>query len=252
MLPEEVRDLTDRYLTAIDRALPGLVAGLHIVGSTALGKWQPGHSDVDTVILTSRPFTESDLEAVAAIHAAMPPGTKFDGVYLDPELFAARPSDRQTVPFVVSGEFVTDRPCGELTPVMWLILSRYGICVRGEPVTGPVDPQALADYNRANLRSYWQPLAAQIRDQFAAVPGDQPVEPDWVVWLILGPARLHYTIATGDIIAKPDVAGYIAKEFPEWTDLAARAAAHRRGEPASFTAADLLAAADHVDAVVAD
>jgi hypothetical protein len=85
----------------------------------------------------------------------------------------------------------------------------------------------------------------------AQAPADQPVEPDWVVWVMLGPARLHYTIATGDIIAKPDVAGYIAKEFPEWTELAARAAAHRRGEPASFTAADLLAAADHVDAVVA-
>jgi hypothetical protein len=66
-----------------------------------------------------------------------------------------------------------------------------------------------------------------------------------------GPARLHYTIATGDMIAKPDVAGYIAKEFPEWTDLAGRAAAHRRGEPAAFTTADLLTAADHVDAVVA-
>lgn len=250
MLPDGVRRLTYRYLEAIDQARPGLVAGLHIVGSAALGSWQPGHSDVDTIILTSRPIGPAELAAIAAVHAAMPGGTKFDGVYLDPEQFAARPADRPVVPFVVNGELVTDRPCGELTPVVWLVLIRYGICVRGEPVGGDVDRDALTAYNQENLRSYWQPLAGQIRAQFAEVPADTPVEPDWVAWVMLGPARLHYTIATGDIIAKPDVAGYVAKEFPEWTRIAERSAAYRRGESVSFTAADLMAAADHVDAVV--
>ena len=250
MLPGEVRDLADRYLDAIDEALPGFVTALYIVGSAALGAWQPGHSDVDTVILTSRPFSDADLAAVAGVHAAMPVATKFDGVYLDPAAFAERPMDQRVVPFVVNGEFQTAKPCGELNPVVWLNLLRYGIPLRGQPVDGPLDRAALEAYNRENLKSYWQPLAAQVRAQFAAVPGDLPVEADWVVWLITGPARLHYTIATGDIISKSDVADYIAAEFPAWADLARRAVAWRRGEPAEFTAADLLDAANHVEAVV--
>jgi hypothetical protein len=188
---------------------------------------------------------------MAAVHAAMPGGTKFDGVYLDPAQFVARPDDQPVVPFVVNGEFVSDRRCGELTPVVWLVLTRYGIRVRGEAVGGEVDRSALTAYNEGNLRDYWQPLAERIRAELAGVPADRPVDADAVAWVMLGPARLHYTIATGDIIAKPDVAAYIAKRFPEWTDIAERAAAHRRGEAVSFTAADLLAAADHVDAVVA-
>jgi hypothetical protein len=250
MVPDGVRELTDRYLAEIDRALPGFVVGLHLVGSTALGAWQPGHSDVDTIILTGRPIGAAELTAMAAVHAAMPGDTQFDGVYLDPAAYARRPMDRPVVPFVVHGELVTDRPCGELTPVMWLMVTRYGIRVRGEPVSGGVDRAALTAYNEENLREYWQPLAAQIRGDFAGVPTDLPVEPDWVVWAVLGPARLHYTIATGDILAKPDVADYIAKEFPQWTDVARRSAAHRRGETVAFTVADLFAAADHVDAVV--
>jgi hypothetical protein len=251
MLPDQVRGLTDRYLEAIDRALPGFVVGFHIVGSAALGRWQPGHSDVDSIILTSRAIGPAELDAIAQVHEAVSGPTKFDGVYLDPETFEGRPMDRPVVPFVVNGELVTDRPCGELTPVVWHVLIRHGVCVRGAMVTGEVDRGTLTAYNEGNLREYWLPLAAQVRAQFAEVPGDHPVEPDWVAWVMLGPARLHYTIETGDIIAKPDVADYIADRFPEWTDVAARAAAYRRGETVSFTAADLLYAADHVEAVAA-
>src|SRR5262245_56816908 len=236
MMPDEVRALTDRYLDAIDEALPGLVTALYVVGSTALGAWQPGHSDVDTIVVTSRPFSEADLAAVAAVHAAMPTSTKCDGVYLDPATFAERPTDMRVTPFVVNGEFHSDRHCGELNPVVWLNLTRYGVPIRGQSVDGEVNRAELEAYNRDNLKSYWQPLAAQVRAQFAEVPGETPVEADWVVWLITGPARLHYTIATGDIIAKSDVDGYIAELFPAWAELARRAAAHRRGESAAFTA----------------
>jgi hypothetical protein len=251
-LPLEVRDRVSLYLQRIDGALPDFVTGLYVVGSTALGAWQPGHSDIDAIILTSRAFTATDLSAVAAVHADFPSAPYFDGVYLDPATFAARAADRQVVPFVVNGAFKSDQPCGELNPVVWLILSRYGIPVRGPQLTG-IAPgaEALAAYNRGNLLSYWQPLAAELRAACADAPDDQPVDGNWVVWPILGPARLHYTLATGDVIAKPDIAAYIAKEFPAWAPLAERVAAHRSGAAQAFTIADVRASADHIDAVIA-
>jgi hypothetical protein len=115
-LPAEVLDRTGHYLKAADVALPGLVIALYVVGSAALGVWQQGHSDIDTVIVTSRPLTADDLAALEKIHAALPEMPKFDGIYLDQALFDQRPVDRRVIPFVVNGEFKIDKPCGELTP----------------------------------------------------------------------------------------------------------------------------------------
>jgi hypothetical protein len=56
-----ITDLTGAYLESVDHALPGFVDKLYIVGSAALDAWQPGVSDVDTVIFTSRVPTDADL-----------------------------------------------------------------------------------------------------------------------------------------------------------------------------------------------
>jgi len=250
-LPAEVLDRTGQYLDAVDEALPGFVTALYVVGSAALGAWQPGYSDIDTMIVTARPATADDFAALEKLHAAMPDAPKFDGVYLDEAAFAQRPSEREVVPFVVNGEFRTDRPCGELNPAVWLILQRYGVAVRGPDV----EPRPIPDlrrFNLDNLRSYWQPLAGQIREHVAEMPGDAPFDAELVVWGMLGPARLHHTLATGDIVSKSGSAAYLAEHFPAWADLAERAARWRGGEPVEFTVKDLLDSADSIDAIVTD
>jgi hypothetical protein len=250
-----IEDLTRDYLDRVDGALPGYVRGLYVVGSAALGAWQPGASDVDTVILTSRPAGADDLAALADLHAGMPASPHFDGVYLEPALARSWPADRPVVPFVVNGAFTTDQPCGELTPVVWLTLQRYGIAVRGPRVAElgvRVDPEELRRYNLDNLRDYWQ---ATIADLPAAVadlaPGDE-ADAGSVAWLVLGPARLHHTLAHGDIISKARAGTYLAELFPEYAGLADRAVRWRAGEPLSFTVADLRAAGDSVHAVAGD
>jgi hypothetical protein len=77
-----ITDLTGAYLESVDHALPGFVDKLYVVGSAALDAWQPGVSDVDTVIFTSRVPTDADLAALRDVHAAMPAKPHFDGVYL--------------------------------------------------------------------------------------------------------------------------------------------------------------------------
>ena len=230
------------YLTAVDAKLPGYVRGLYVTGSFALGAWQPGAGDIDTVILTSGPADEAVL---AAIHAEMPSSPFLDGIYVEsvPLPF------RAVVPFVVNGEFHGAEPCGEVTPVTWLTLARYGVRVRGPAVTDlglRIDPDELRQYNLDNLRDYWLPLVADIP------PLDGPVPAEPVTWLVLGPARLHHTLRHGDIISKASAAEYLAELFPRYADLARRAVAHRAGEPLEFTADDLYAAAESVRAVAAD
>ena len=248
-----VVELTGLYLDAVDEALPDFVARFYVVGSLALGAWQPGRSDVDTVIFTSRVPTQRDLAALREVHAAMPAKPHLDGVYLSPE--HDWPADNRVAPHVVGGEFHADRPCGELTPVLWLTLQRYGIPVRG-PAVGElgvrVDLDALRAYNLDNLRTYWRAQVAGIRPYVADLDPAAAVDAEYLTWVVLGPARLHYTLATTDIISKSDAGAYVAAHFPDYASLAERAIGWRAGEPGTFTAEDLAAAASLIDAVAAD
>ena len=248
-----IGELTGAYLKAVDDSLPGFVDKLYVVGSTALGAWQPGHSDIDTVIMTSREISADDLAALREVHAAMPASPKFDGVYLSPS--AGWPDDRPVTPFVVNGEFTTGRPCGELTPVLWLTLQRYGIPVRGPAVDElgvRVDLAALRAYNLDNLRSYWQAQVEQIRLYAASADPAGEMDASSVTWMALGPARLHYTLAKTDIISKSASAEYIKPLFPSYGSLLDRAVRWRAGEPETFTIADLAASADLTDEIAAD
>ncbi len=49
MLPGVVDELVSRYLRQVDLAVPGAIEGFYVVGSTALGAFRPGRSDVDFV-----------------------------------------------------------------------------------------------------------------------------------------------------------------------------------------------------------
>jgi Nucleotidyltransferase domain len=251
----EVSALLADYLDAVDRALPGFVTALYVVGSAALGAWQPGHSDVDTIIVTARAAGSDDLEALVAVHEAMPEAPCLDGVYLDQAAFDARAADGRAVPFVVDGQLRSGEPCGELHPVLWLILKRYGLAVRGQAVAElglTVDADTLRRYNLDNLREYWLPLADEVSLATTGHPDDAPVPPDPVAWIALGPARLHFTLARHDIVSKASVVAYLGETFPEWGPLADRAARWRAGELVAFTAADLRAAAAAANAIAAD
>ncbi|MDG4798283.1 nucleotidyltransferase domain-containing protein [Micromonospora sp. WMMD1082] len=64
-LPQTVTDVTARYLELVDRQLPGLVAGLHLVGSVALDDYQESRSDIDIVAVTTRPLSGAVAGSVA-------------------------------------------------------------------------------------------------------------------------------------------------------------------------------------------
>lgn len=248
-------DLASRFLSAVDSAAPGVVGMLYLSGSVALGDYRPGRSDVDSLIVTTRALTDDDLDTLAAVHAGRPDTPHFDTVYLDPAGLAEQPADERVVPFVVDGEFHTERPCGQLNPVLWVTLERYGVPVRGPAVAElglRTDRAALRRWNLDNLRTYWQPLAAAGRAALADRPDDATVDAGSVVWSVLGPARLHYTLASGDITSKTRAGGYLAETFPEWATLADRAVRWRAGEPVEFVVADGRAAMASVDAVVTD
>lgn len=237
-LPIDVESAAARYLDLADEAFPGRIEALYLVGSTALGDYVPGKSDIDFAAVTSQPFHSTDEARLRRIHTHLQRAVHrpwFDGIYVTWNDLQRDPTTIVRAPHTHEGVFALDRGF-EANPSVWLHLARHPLSVRG-PAHPAVwhDPAVVRDWNRANLNTYWQSLLAQLKGvrfrllmAARAAALDGPIE-----WCVPGPARLHYTIVTGDVVSKSDACDYALRVFPRFAALIEEALALRHGRAPS-------------------
>ncbi len=254
-IDEQVADTCQRYLTAIDAAVPGLVSGLYLVGSLALGDFQPGRSDIDFVAVTSRALVDDDVTMLREVHAGLVTSASFDGVYLDGHELASPPDDERPAPHTLHGEFKAGQPCSQLTPVTWAEFSRYGVTLRGRTPSQlgvrPA-PARLHYWTLGNLAGYWQRLADQGEKTLRGREPHAEANAETVAWSLLGCPRLHFTLATGDIASKSAAGSYAADIFPDYAELIEAARTWRATGAGAFTTSDALRSVEFVRAVISD
>jgi hypothetical protein len=255
-LPSDVRDATDRHLAALDDLAPGLVGGLYLTGSITLGDYQPGRSDIDFMAFTSRPADDPEVVALLArVHESLGLDVKYDGNYVSLAGLPDVPDDERPAPHVVNGEFHADDPNHQLTPATWTEFARYAVTVRG-PRAGElgvsVPRDRLNQWTLGNLNGYWKPAA---EDGIATLRPHDPGEgmaADVAAWIALGPARLHYTLATGDIASKSAAGRYAIDAFPACRGVVSAVLDWRSTGDGTFTYADCIAGAELAIDIVAD
>jgi hypothetical protein len=130
----------------------------------------------------------------------------------------------------------------EVNPVEWKVLAEHGIAVRGpapESLGLLPEPELLQPWNRDNLETYWRPLAEQLLT-VRHVSGMR-FRPRWfTAWGVLGPPRLHCTIATGDVISKEAAGEYALDVFDrEWHPIIREGLGYWRGESSNPVFRDL-------------
>ncbi|MEU5588608.1 nucleotidyltransferase domain-containing protein [Streptomyces chrestomyceticus] len=69
MAHPSVEAVVRAFLASVDRSRPGLVEGLYLTGSLALGDFRPGRSDVDFVAVTAQRLSATDVTALEQAHA---------------------------------------------------------------------------------------------------------------------------------------------------------------------------------------
>lgn len=246
MSVEEAKQSARRHLARLDRALPGRIVGFHLIGSSALGAWRPGRSDIDYVAVVDGRLDADGLRALRRVHIASGlagaasalargrsplTGTR-NGVFVDAADWS-RPVDEIAPLASHTAQWFSVGEAFDVNPVMWKLLAERGVALRGEEagrVVAPVDAAQLRAWNLANLDEYWAPWGRGV---------SRRPSPDvllrarwWCCWGVLGPPRLHRTIATGDIVSKEDAGAYALDVFPaRWHPLIADGLAYRRGEP---------------------
>ncbi|MEM9748690.1 MAG: aminoglycoside adenylyltransferase domain-containing protein [Actinomycetota bacterium] len=232
-LPQPVVDATTRWLARHDELAPGLIDGLYVVGSAALGDWRPG-SDIDLIAFTSREVDADESPLLRSAHGAAAtddPGVDVDGPRLEWADVAVAPR-RLVRPWSIGDEFHHDDGCFELHPVTWRTLARHGVEVRGPAVAELEvfdDDRAVRDFVRDNTNSYWRGVSDQIEQALAASPDRHQFDASTVSWCVLGIARMLITARTGDVVSKTEAGRRAVDQFPTDRALVARAIDIRHG-----------------------
>ena len=248
MLPSLVADRVGEYLSRVDDALPGLVEGFYVVGSTALGAFRPARSDIDFLAVTSGDLDGDQLSRLRAVHrrlhrlglARALPRLQWplvcNGCYVRWDDLPRAATDVVPLASHVAGDFEAGAGF-DVNPVTWRTLATGGIAVRGPDVdtlTIHDDDALLRRWTLDNLNRYWKRWAEDVRR-----PGIGALKASVrhlaTAWGALGAPRLHHTIATGAVISKEQAGEYALDVFDaRWHPLVRDALAYWRGEGSAF------------------
>ncbi len=227
-LPNGAAAAIDRYLDAVDAAAQGLVVGLHVCGSLALGDYLPERSDIDVVAVVSGQPTVAQRALLAEVHRVV--ATRIDGPYVTVAALHGPPDAVGDVPFHVDGRFEFGK-CHELSPVTWSVLAGPAITVRGDRPCVRADEDAVKAFSAANLRSYWANWARTIAALLDGTADDDTVEARMLEWGVLGSSRVHCAATTGQVVSKRAGGAYALEHLGrDWRDVIERALASRAGE----------------------
>ena len=231
--------------------MPGLVVGLYVCGSLALGDYNPERSDIDVVTVVASAPDAASCSHLAEIHRVV--ATRIDGPYLTPAQLVGPPDAAGPVPYHVDGRFQTGA-CHEVSPITWTILAECAITVRGTTPTElgvRADPEAVRKFSAANLADYWASWARTIIGLIDATADDDRIEAGMLEWGVLGVTRVAIGARSGNVVSKRRAGEHaLAHCDPEWNDVVVLALQSRSGATREVAVGDLRRACEFVQAVV--
>ena len=253
-LPPDAATAIKSYLRFADRILPGGIIACAVTGSIALGAYRPGRSDIDLVaVIADECRTRPDLlRRLRLLHLSQMPrlvvgAARGRGVSACCNTVFIAESDvslpvTEIRPIAShTGEIFDPAGAFDVNPVVWKELVDGGIAVRGLPISAwevDAQPEVLRPWIQTNLREYWAPLAAQLRDRppqnskallHRLLTSPRGLTAGTVSWCVLGPARMHRTLMTGEIVGKEEAGRHALNAFPQHAPITEVALAKLRG-----------------------
>lgn len=253
-LPAEVSVAVRAYFRAADRIVPGGIIACAVTGSITLGAFRPERSDIDLVAVIADEWRKRPdlIRRLRALHLSQLPrltaraasgkgASSCCNTAFIWESEVSLPVTGITPVASHTGELFEAGSAFDVNPAVWKELIDGGITVRGRPIAYwelDPEPDQLAPWIRANLREYWSPLAAQLRDRpqrsvralaRRILTSPRGLSAGTVEWCVLGPARMHHTLVTGEIISKEQAGRRALDTFPQHSPITEVALAKIRG-----------------------
>jgi hypothetical protein len=229
----DARRAAEQYASLAARRFGDRLVGVYLFGSGAMGGFDVRRSDVDLlVVLDGRADTDCRdirrVQAASGLHStarALRQG-RFTGAGTCNAAYV--PHDQLNRPVTAIdptgshvGHELVRGGAFDVNPVQWRTLLDHGVAVLGPP---PVElgldpePEELVRWNHQNLHDYWLPLARRVQQGRKPLPFHSLRT--GLHWSVLGPLRLHATIATGEVLSKRAAGDHgLATMDPRWHSL---------------------------------
>jgi hypothetical protein len=225
-----VNSVLELLLANLRDTLGDYFVGLYLQGSLAGGDFDPGHSDIDFLVVTTEELPEKMLPALEAMHrriwdSGLEWAKKLEGSYIPKDsLYRYNPEDPPR-PGVFEEQFLTF--CHEIHWVInRYILRESGVVVSGPPIRpmiAPVKPDEIRRAVKTGLRDAWTPRLNE--REWLKPPGHQP-------YIVLTCCRALYTLEHGEISSKPVSARWALQALDsKWRNLIENALAWHYGLP---------------------
>ena len=230
-----VQEAVHSFLALADREAPGLIEGLYLTGSVALGDFRPDESDVDFVAMTRGRADAVAVARLERIHDKLRARRRLprlEGVFVTWTDLALDPAHVEPAPcWHVDRLQAVD--CSKLTPVTWRELGQGSLTIRG-PASSALtvwhDPAVLAAWTRRNLQTYWREWHTQ-SSRLRSRAGLAMLGTWAPAWGVLGVSRLHFTLTSGDITSKEGAGLHARSLYPaRWHRIVEECLRIRRGE----------------------
>jgi predicted nucleotidyltransferase len=218
----EVHEILDALIPGVQSALSDNLVGVYLRGSLATGDFIDT-SDIDFLVATERPVSETEVEALIALHArlaALPNryADRLEGAYIDRRSLRRFEPGRQ----FLTVECETPLRLKE-HETSWLIerwvLREKGIALLGpDPKTliDPISPEEVRDAVRLRIRE-WATWAAN------------PHDPEWLpprshqAYAVETMCRALYALQFGELASKRTAAEWAISALPDrWRALVER------------------------------
>ncbi len=220
-----VARVVEDYLADLESTAPGLVAGVYLTGSVALGDFHPAWSDIDFVTILKDPPDDQQRMLIADIHeraATRHPRPRLDGYYLTWDDLSTPPDRGTTLGLRALGGVLQHGINWTPSILTWHELADHGLHVYGPGLD-------LADIARD--------------DEMVRTWCLDAIERQWTPWWyrnanlwsgagvgslgtwspasgVLGVTRVHYMLTTGRVTSKCGAGEWALSVCePEWRRL---------------------------------
>lgn len=243
-VPAPICELLTTYISQLEHEVPGLITGLYLHGSIALGAFNESLSDIDFVAFLDHRATTAETKALRWIHQAVAtayPRWLLEGSYLQWNDLGQL--GENVSPGIVhhDGKFV-ENEIFDINSVTWWTLKNHGIALVGpqpQELHFEVDWDLLITRMKENHNSYWAAFTVRPR-RIAWLLYDDGIE-----WTVLGVLRQYFTFVANDITSKSGAGEYALAHLPaRWHRLISEALRIRQGQCGSLYDSKVVRAAD--------
>lgn len=207
--------------------------GFYLVGSIALNGFDPVHSDIDFVAVSTRKACPGDLEKLKKIHQTLErqyPAWKMDGMYLLPGDLGRFEAAVDSYPSCQDGRVVLSCHHGLNAANAWVLKNDAVVVLGSRPETLPfsVDCEGVRVWMKTNLNTYWA-------DWTRRPARILTLSLDWgFQWAVLGALRQYYSLRENQITTKTKAGEYALCYLPVCWHPLIREALQLREKPQKF------------------